>query len=436
MNGNYLYGVMLHFSADLATQKLPGTFGWDYTAAFVPTNIAKDYRGPSSYLLFSKYNNYGTGDYRVALLDPNARGFQYGTNVMREVMVIRGPTIGREWCLNSPAVNMPTASVFAPSEDGRLYCWNLLSNSLTEAISLNAGYGEPYVATVVGPDGAVYTINGSKLYALDSLTNLSIYAWSSAPDDRSVLVGQAITFTAVVTNPAAGDPIPTGSVSFFDGAGSIAANVSLTNGFASATTTNLAGGAHFINVKYGGDAFYPTGMVTLIQRVHAKSSTSILTSSVPVAGSNFVTFTAVVSSPGGGTPTGMVTFWDGNLCLGQVPLSSGRATLSTTNLGVGSHAIQAEYSSDNTFTACSGSVFGTLPLVTSITAQPDGSFLLTFTNMSGAPFTVLGSSDLSQDLPNWQVLGQATEILPGQFQFIDPQPAGSSGTRFYTVRSP
>src|SRR3989442_157971 len=73
VTGGYLYGVMLHFSADLATRKLASAFGWDYTAAFVPTNIVKDYRGPSSYLLFSKYNNYSTGDYRVALLDPNAR---------------------------------------------------------------------------------------------------------------------------------------------------------------------------------------------------------------------------------------------------------------------------------------------------------------------------------------------------------------------------
>jgi hypothetical protein len=430
----YLYKVMLHFSADLATRKLPSAFGWDYTPAFVPTNIVKDYRGPSSYLLFSKYNNYSSGDYRVALLDPNASESGYITNVMREVRVMRGPTAGREWCLNTPAVNISAASVFAPSEDGHLYCWNLLSNSLSEAISLTSGYGEPYVPTVVGPDGAVYTINGSKLFALDSLTNLSIYAYSSAPDDRNVLVGQPITFTAGVTNPAANGPMPTGSVRFF-GAG-LFANVPLSNGFASAMTTNLAALANFISVTYSGDALYPTGMVTLIQRVHAKSSTMVVTSSVPVVGSHSATFTAVVSSPGGGTPTGMVAFWDGNISLGQAPLSAGRATLSTTNLGAGTHAVNAEYSSDPTYSACAGAVIGSPAPVTSITAQPDGSFLLAFTNMSGAPFTVLSSSDVSLDLSNWLVLGQATEILPGQFQFIDPQSAGSNDTRFYRVRSP
>jgi hypothetical protein len=436
VNGSYLYGVMLHYSPDLKTMKLPSAFGWDYTAGFVPTSIVKGYRGPSSYLLVSKYNNYSTGDYRVALLDPNARSLQYGTNVMREVAVMRGPTTGREWCINTPAVNIPNGSIYVPSEDGRIYCWNLLSNSLAETVVLTSGYGEPYVPTVVGPDGAVYTINGSKLFALDSPTNLSIYAWSSTPDDRQVVVGQPITFTAVVTNPAVGGAVPTGSVSFFDGASVIATNVPLTNGLVLVMTTNLTGGAHFINVNYGGDALYPTGMVTLVQRVHAKSSAVTVASSVPVIGSNFVTFTAVVSSPGGGTPTGMVTFWDGNVCLGQVGLSAGSATLSTTNLGVGTHAIQAEYSSDNTYTASTGSLIGAPPVVTSLIAQADGSFLLAFTNVSGAPFSVIDSSDVSLGLSNWPVLGPAIEIQPGIFQFVDPPPAVGSKSRFYKVRSP
>jgi hypothetical protein len=75
------------------------------------------------------------------------------------------------------------------------------------------------------------------------------------------------------------------------------------------------------------------------------------------------------------------------------------------------------------------------PLVTSMKAQSDGSYLLAFTNMSGAPFTVLSSFDLSLDPSNWQVLGLAREIHPGQFQFIDSQSAGA-GVRFYRVRSP
>jgi hypothetical protein len=177
-------------------------------------------------------------------------------------------------------------------------------------------------------------------------------------------------------------------------------------------------------------------MVTLIQRVHAKSSSLVLTSTVPVAGSNSVTFTAVVSSPGGGTPTGMAIFWDGGAFLGQLPLSAGRASLTTTNLGTGSHAVQADYTSDTTYAMCTGAIKGVSGPVTSVTALADGTFQLAFTNVSGAPYSILRSADVSLPASGWQVLGPATEILPGQFQFTDPQAANSSDKYFYRVRSP
>jgi hypothetical protein len=65
-------GFLLRFSADLTVQKTPGGFGWDYTAAIVPAGMAPLYTGSSSYLIFSKYNNYvdgdGNGINRIALL--------------------------------------------------------------------------------------------------------------------------------------------------------------------------------------------------------------------------------------------------------------------------------------------------------------------------------------------------------------------------------
>src|SRR5205814_6608267 len=55
-------GFLLHFSGDLATEKTPGGFGWDYTAAIVPSGMVPLYTGTSPYLIFAKYNNYAGGD--------------------------------------------------------------------------------------------------------------------------------------------------------------------------------------------------------------------------------------------------------------------------------------------------------------------------------------------------------------------------------------
>src|SRR5439155_20224927 len=231
-------GFLLHFSADLATQKTPSGFGWDYTPAIVPGSMLPSYTGTSSYLLFSKYNNYashvdGNGVNRIALLDPNATQIDPhptagGLVEMREVLTIIGPTSDnefqsaslpyavREWCINTAAVNPATKSIFAPSEDGHIYRWNLAANSLTEAFTLGPGVGEPYVPTVIGPDGTVYTLNGGTLFVLGGLTNVAVAIYSSAPDLRSAVAGQPIAFTAIVTNLDASGPAPSGTVTFED----------------------------------------------------------------------------------------------------------------------------------------------------------------------------------------------------------------------------
>src|SRR5579862_5747140 len=153
-------GFMLHFSSDLTVEKTPGGFGWDNTAAIVPASMVPSYTGTSTYLLFSKYNNYadggndnGDGINRIALLDPNAtqvdaHASSNGMLIMREVLTVIGPTADkenrsaslpyavREWCIDTPAINPATNSVFIPSEDGHIYGWNLATNSLSQFVQL------------------------------------------------------------------------------------------------------------------------------------------------------------------------------------------------------------------------------------------------------------------------------------------------------------
>jgi len=62
-----------------------------------------------------------------------------------------------------------------------------------------------------------------------------------------------------------------------------------------------------------------------------------------------------------------------------------------------------------------------------------GAFQCAFTSTSGALFSVLATTNLSVPMRNWTVLGSATQISPGQYQFTDWQ-ATNSLERFYRLR--
>lgn len=174
-------GWLLHFSGDLSKTKIPGSFGWDDTASIVDASLVPSYQGTSKYLLMTKYNNYGgvgTGDghNRIAILDPNATENDPvipTTKVMKEVITILGVTPDpsfpggvKEWCINAAAVDPFTKSVLANSEDGKLYRWDLTTNTLSEVITLSSGIGEAYTPTVIGADGTAYAINFAVLNAI------------------------------------------------------------------------------------------------------------------------------------------------------------------------------------------------------------------------------------------------------------------------------
>jgi hypothetical protein len=177
-------GWLLHFNRDLSVEKTPGGFGWDDTASIVDASLVPSYHGTSTYLVMTKYNNYasintGDGHNRVAILDPNAAEDDPvfpTTLIMQEVITQLGvtpdptfpsfPGAVREWCINTAAVDPFTKSVIVNSEDGKLYRWDLTSNTLSETIKLSGGIGEAYTPTVIGADGTVYAINDAVLNAI------------------------------------------------------------------------------------------------------------------------------------------------------------------------------------------------------------------------------------------------------------------------------
>jgi hypothetical protein len=177
-------GWLLHFSGDLSqTLSPPGAFGWDDTASIVDSTLVPSYHGTSTYLLMTKYNNYaglgGDGVNKIAILDPHDTEVDPRTHatVMKEVISIAGvtpdpefiathPNAVREWCINTAAVDPFTDSVLANSEDGRLYRWDLTTNTFSQSITLTTATGEAYTPTVIGVDGTVYAVNNATLFAV------------------------------------------------------------------------------------------------------------------------------------------------------------------------------------------------------------------------------------------------------------------------------
>jgi hypothetical protein len=371
-------GFLLRFSSDLAVAKTPGAFGWDMTPAIVPASMVPGYTGSSQYLIFTKYNNYalsdGDGVNRIALLDPNSTQIDphpTAANLveMREVLTVIGPapdpdTLSttfpnavREWCINTAAVNPATNSIFVPSEDGHLYRWNLATHMLSQGTVLTKGIGEPYVPTIIGPDGTVYTLNGGTMFALGTTGGIGLTMASSAPDIRSVVVGQSLTFTARVASLIRRRGASGGTIKFTDTyyrdqiAGALStdlARVPVNSGTATYSTSSLAAGTHLITAALDGT----TSSVTFVQKIHPYSTST----SVASSGSGTVTVTATVTGNATGTPSGMVTFTEGKTVLAQVPLDRFGVASFSASLGAGSHTITATYASDSLFAASSGSV--------------------------------------------------------------------------------
>jgi hypothetical protein len=184
---NAVRGWMLQFDPNLNPSGVPGAFGWDHTPSLVPREAAPGYAGTAPYLIMTKYNFYagtgGNGENRIAVLDPFATQVDSYTGgiVMKEVATILGatpdpdagpsyPNAVKEWCINTAAVDPFKHSVLAGAEDGKLYRWDLVTNTFSEQIVLTPGLGEAYTPTVVGPDGQVFAINNATLFAVGANT--------------------------------------------------------------------------------------------------------------------------------------------------------------------------------------------------------------------------------------------------------------------------
>ena len=228
-------------------------------------------------------------------------------------------------------------------------------------------------------------------------------------------LGQPVTFTATIT-PQYGGQV-SGTVTFKDGSTTMGSGA-VSGDVASLTTGDLTIGTHFITAVYSGDSNFTGSTSNTLSQVvaNATTTTTLLSSINPSVSGKSVTFTATVSSSGGGTPTGKIEYLNGTAVLATVKLTSGSAKYTTSKLPPGSNSITSVYggdsnnsgstsaplnqfvlaattttlaSSPNPSTYGQGVVF-TATVTSSIGAPPDGE-VITFTQGT----TVLGTGPLS-----------------------------------------
>src|SRR5437016_3824794 len=317
------------------------------------------------------------------LLTHTITGSPSNTNFFR----IEGPNVG------GPGVNVVETNLFT-NVIGKLYVRPATSTTLNstpnpsvfgQAVTLTATVA-PVVPDTIAPTGTVTfrdgpttlgtvtLVNGSASLVTAALTvgahsltasysgDLEFAASTSAVRTQTVnpgptattltttpnpsVVGQAVTLSTTVTALAPAVGLPTGTVTFRDGA-TVLGTVTLVNGSASLVTSTLTVGTHPLSATYSGSATFAVSTSATVNQVvnapaAAATSTSLTSTPNPSIVGQTVTLSSTVTS-GAGVPTGTVTFRDGATVLGTVTLVNGSASLSISTLTAGTHPLTATY---------------------------------------------------------------------------------------------
>ena len=260
----------------------------------------------------------------------------------------------------APGSGTPTGTVTFTG-DGGVLCNEVSLGGLSP---YQATCSASYDAT--GSDSVTAEYNGD---SSDEASSSSAVAVSIAPAatstsiglaPASVLVGQNVTFTATVTPTAPGAGTPTGTVRFVGDAGVLCTASVNSSGQATCKTSYDNTGSDSVTATYSGDTNF-SGSASGANRetISAAATASALGANVttPVV-SQKVTFTATVTpvSPGGGTPTGEVSFTDaaGTLCSSALSDTvPDHATCTVSFALIGSDVVASAFAGSDNYTGSS-----------------------------------------------------------------------------------
>lgn len=216
------------------------------------------------------------------------------------------------------------------------------------------------------------------------------------------VVPAPLTITANDASKVYGSPVPPLSSSFngfVNGDTSTNLTTQPTMSTTATAISSVAGGPYSVTSSGAVDSDYAmsyvTGQLTVGQ---AATTVALSTSSATTIYGQPVTFTAnvAVNAPGTGTPTGTVTFQDGSILLGTVPLSGNVATLQISSLAPATHGITATYNGDDSFSSSpQGFVIQTIEKGTPVAALTQSTNVMT----SGQPLTLTVSVTSAISVP-------------------------------------
>lgn len=220
------------------------------------------------------------------------------------------------------------------------------------------GAGSHDITAVYGGNSNIAGSQGTQTYTVSQAGTTTLLT-SVSPNPSGV--GQTVSFTATVSITAPGGGSLSGqTVTFMDGASAMGTGTIGVGGSATFSTSSLSAGTHAITAVFAGSANYigSASSPAVNLKVAINTTTSVISSANPAFLGAAVTFTATVTPTSNlaGLVGQTVTFSDGATVIGTGTINgSGQATLTTSSLAKGTHAISASYAGDSTFNGSASS---------------------------------------------------------------------------------
>lgn len=368
LSGNLSGGVVRFFNNTTGALLFTGTLNSNGIVNFTTSfpsgsyNIRADYQGTANLAASSDLITQTVAHLSTTRVTASATTVMPGTGVTFTATVGRGTGV-------SSTVPFPTGLVFFydVTDNGE----TLLNPGGTPINGVGVATYNASGATALS--AGIHTIRAEfvstnpspNTYApsMDSVT-VAVVLGSSVSltsDKGNPLSGEDVTFTATITGDPNGTGLATGSVEFFAGNTSLGVvNIPSGSDTVSLTTNALRAPGAIVRAVYSGDNQYASSQFSIQQVVNQAGTSTTITSDLNPSGlGQRVTLTAEVTAdfPGGGVPTGTVTFLREALnspgtfiTIGTVALNpSGVATLSLTNLPRGDNTIIARYNGSTAY---------------------------------------------------------------------------------------